>query len=214
MTSKLACLSLLGLTLVLGACSTTGGLASTAPTLPLDAVLPSLPVTVQAPPPAPTPSSTPEPTATAEPSSSDVVEASATPGTIDPCTLLTQDEASGYIGANLGPGKLENVTPLMVCTWAKGITKLKIFLSPPTDPVAAKAYYEANKSEVPEGAVISELPNFYDGSLIASGKTPIGTLDGIFVLDKNEFFELYCEFPACDGQKLMDGANVIAGRLS
>ncbi len=213
MTSKLACLSLLGMTLVLGACSTTGGLASSAPTLPLDAVLPSLPVTVQAPPPAPTPSSTPEPTATAEPSSSDAAEASATPGTIDPCTLLTQDEASGYIGAKLGPGKLENVTPLMVCTWAKGTTKLKIFLSPPTDPVAAKAYYEANKSEVPEGAVISELPNLFDGALIASGKTPIGTLDGIFVLDKNEFFELYCEFPACDGQKLMDGANLIAGRL-
>ena len=211
MTSKLACLSLLGLTLVLGACSATGG-ASSAPTLPLGAVLPSLPVALKASAPATTPSPSPVPSDSAEPSASDA-EAQATPGTINPCTLLTQDEASGYIGAKLGPGTLENVTPLMVCTWAKGGTKLKIFLSPPTDPVAAKAYYEANKSEVPEGAVISELPNFYDGSLIASGKTPIGTLDGIFVLDGIHFFELYCEFPACDGQKLMDGANLIAGRL-
>ena len=92
--------------------------------------------------------------------------------------LLTQDEASGYIGTKLGPGKLENVTPLMVCTWAKGTTKLKIFLAPPTDPVAAKAYYEANKSRVPEGGVISELPNFFDGALIASGKTPSGHSTG------------------------------------
>jgi hypothetical protein len=212
MTSKLARLALLGMTFVLGACTTTGGVASSAPTLPLDAILPSLPVALQASAPATTPSPTPEPSDSAAPSPSGA-EAQATPGTINPCTLLTQDEASGYIGAKLGPGKLENVTPLMVCTWAKGATKLKIFLSPPTDPVAAKAYYEANKSEVPEGAVISELPNLFDGALIASGKTPIGTLDGIFVLDKNEFFELYCEFPACDGQKLMDGANLIAGRL-
>jgi hypothetical protein len=214
MASKLARLSLLGATLVLGACTTSGGLASGAPTLPLTAVQPSLAVVLQASATATTPSPSPEASATAEPSPSAVAEASATPGPIDPCTLLTQGEASGYIGATLGPGKLEQVGPDMVCTWAKGTTKLKIFLAPPTDPVAAKAYYEAHKSEIPTGAVISELPNLFDGSLIASGKTPIGTLDGIFVLDKNEFFELYCEFPACDGQKLMDGANVIAGRLS
>ena len=213
MNSKLARLALLGMTFTLGACSTTGGTGTSAPTLPLGAVLPSLGVPILASAPAATPSPTPEPSATPEPSSSDEADASATPGPINPCTLLTQDEASGYIGTKLGAGKLENVTPLMVCTWAKGATKLKIFLAPPTDPVAAKAYYEANKSRVPEGGVISELPNFFDGALIASGKTPIGTLDGIFVLDKNEFFELYCEFPACDGQKLMDGANLIAGRL-
>ena len=210
MTSKLARLSLLGMTLVLGACSSTGGVAS--PTLPLNAVLPSLPVTVQAPPPETTPSPTAEPTTTPEPSASEA-DASATPGPINPCTLLTQDEASGYIGATLGTGKLEQVTPDMVCTWAKGTTKLKIFLTPPTDPTAAKAYYEAHKSEIPPLAVISELPNLFDGSLIASAKLPQGTLDGIFVLDGNHFFELYCEYPACDGQKLMDGANLIAGRL-
>jgi hypothetical protein len=210
MTSKLARLSLLGATVVLGACTTSGGLASSAPTLPLGAVLPSLPVTLQA---SATTSPTPEASATAEPSQSGVAEASATPGPIDPCTLLTQDEASGYIGAKLGPGKLEQVDPDMVCTWAKGTTKLKIFLSPPTDPVAARACYDAHKGEIPAPATIIELPNLYDGSLIAKAALPFGTISGIFVLDGIHFFELYCEVPACSDQNLMDGANLIAGRL-
>ncbi len=213
MTSKHARLLILVMTVTLGACSTSGGVGTSAPTLPLNAVLPSLGLPIQASAPETTPSPTPEPTATAEPSSSEVAEASATPGPINPCTLLSQDEASGYIGVKLGEGKLSQAGPEMVCTWVKGTSKVKIFLPPPTDPAAAKAYYEAHKSEVPEGAVISELPNLFDGSLIASGKTPIGTLDGIFVLDGIHFFELYCEFPACDGQKLMDGANLIAGRI-
>ncbi|HEV8402601.1 MAG TPA: hypothetical protein VGQ31_06160 [Candidatus Limnocylindrales bacterium] len=212
MTSKFARLALLGATLVLGACTTSGGLVSSAPSVPLDAVLPSLPVTLQASATATAPSPTPEATATAAPSPSSA-EAASTPGTIDPCTLLTQDEASGYIGVKLGPGKIEVVTPDTVCTWAKGTTKLKIFLAPPTDPVAAKAYYEAHKAEIPAGGKITELPTFFDGSLIGSATLPIGTISGIFVLEGNHFFELYCEIPACSDKNLMDGATLIDGRL-
>lgn len=212
MTSKHARLLILVMTVTLGACTSSGGAASTAPTLPLNAVLPSLPDTLQASPPETSPSPTPEPTTTAEPSASEA-EASATPGPIDPCTLLTKDEASGYIGAKLGAGTLETVSPDKVCTWAKGTTKLKIFLAPPTDPVAAKAYYDAHKGEIPPGAVVTEYPNLYNGSLIAKASLPFGTISGIFVLDGNHFFELYCEVPACSDQNLMDGAAVIHGRL-
>jgi hypothetical protein len=213
MTLKPARLLILLVTFTLGACTSSGGSASDAPTLPLDAVLPSLPVTLQASATATTPSPMPEPSVTAEPSPSDVAEGQATPGTIDPCTLLTQDEASGYIGAKLGAGKLEQVTPDMVCTWAKGTTKLKIFLGPPTDPVAAKAYYDAHKSEIPALATTTELPDMFDGSLLARASLPFGTISAIFVLEGNHFFELYCEVPACSDQNLVDGANLIDGRL-
>ena len=212
MTSKHARLLILLMTFTLGACTSAGGLASSAPTLPLTAVQPSIPIALQASATPTTPSPTPEPSVTTEPSPSDA-DAQATPGTIDPCTLLTQNEASGYIGAKLGPGTLETITPDKVCTWAKGTTKLKIFLAPPTDPVAAKAYYDAHKSEIPPGAVITEYPNLYNGSLIAKAALPFGTVSGIFVLDGNHFYELYCEVPACSDQNLMDGAGVIHGRL-
>jgi hypothetical protein len=133
----------------------------------------------------------------------------ATAGPIDPCSLLTQAEASGTIGVALGTGTSHQVGPDMVCTYAKSLSEVKVFLAPPTDPDTAKAYYDAHKSEIPAGAQITELPDLYDGSLIARGPN----LDGIFVLDRNEFFELYCGNPACTDDALKSGADLIAGRL-
>ena len=90
-----------------------------------------------------------------------------TAGPTDPCSPLTQAEASHLIGVALGPGKRQVADPDTICTWAKGTTEVKVFLTAPTTPAAAKAYYEAHKSEIPDGAHITELPTFFDGSLIA-----------------------------------------------
>ena len=92
-----------------------------------------------------------------------------TAGPTDPCSLLTQAEASHLIGVALGPGKRQVADPDTICTWAKGTTEVKVFLTAPTTPAAAKAYYEAHKSEVPAGAQLTELPDFFDGSVIAKG---------------------------------------------
>ena len=109
----------------------------------------------------------------------------------------------------VGAGTSQPVGPDTVCTYAKGLAEVKVFLAPPTDPATARAYYDAHKTEIPAGAQITELPDLYDGSLIARGPN----LDGIFVLDRNEFFELYCANPACADGALKTGADLIAGRL-
>ena len=127
--------------------------------------------------------------------------------------MLTQAEASQLIGATLGPGKRQVADPDTICTWAKGTTEVKVFLTAPTTPEAAKAYYEAHKSEIPAGGQITELPTFFDGSLIAKAALPLGTIGGIFVIDGSNFFELYCGMPACSDDALKGGAQLIAGRL-
>ncbi len=215
MTSRQAPLRFLVVTfaLVLGACSASGGGASSAPSqvlaVPKSSALANLQPTAVVDSPTPVPTESP----TAPASQEADAQASATPGPIDPCTLLTSSEASGFIGATLGAGKRQDVGPDSVCTWSKGATKLKVFLDPSTDPVAAKAYYDSHKSEIPKGAQITELPDLFDGSLIGKGATPLGTIGGIFVLDGGHFFELYCEFPTCSDDSLKSGATLIAGRL-
>jgi hypothetical protein len=162
---------------------------------------------VQAPPVATAASPTPEASASVEPSA----EPSPAGTASDPCTLLTSAEASDLIGVTLGAGKLQTVGPDMVCTWAKGLTEVKVFTSPPTDVAAAKDYYESHKAEIPAGAQITELPTFYDGSVIGRASTP--NISGIFVLDGTHFFEVYCGFPSCSDDKLQSGATLVAGRL-
>ena len=104
MTSRYALVTLLAAAaLTLTACSSTGVGASSAPTQPLGAAQPPV-VNLQ--PSAVTATPTPEPTASPSPIPSDATAAgSAAPaGAIDPCTLLTTDEASTLMGMKLGAG--------------------------------------------------------------------------------------------------------------
>ena len=89
---------------------------------------------------------------------SDEASGKPTAGPTDPCSLLTQAEASHLIGVALGPGKRQVADPDTICTWAKGTTEVKVFLTAPTTPAAAKAYYEAHKSEIPAGAQTHRAP--------------------------------------------------------
>jgi hypothetical protein len=196
MTSKLARLALAALTVMLTACTTAGAATQPADVTRLQTIAAVVP---------PTPAPTPSPTA---------IAATAPPAvTLDPCTLYTQSNASNLIGVTLGPGKQQIVGSLNVCTYAKGVTEVKIFVAPPTDPAAAKDYYESNKAQVPAGTLLTELPDFYDGSVIARSSLPGVAISAIFVLDGSNFFELYCGFPACNDEGLQGGAQLIAGRL-
>ena len=194
MTSKHGRLSILVVALTLSACTTTGGAPSSDATQPPVAIQPA---PVIQPPSAvvASPTPTPVPSASPEASSGDVASGKPTAGPTDPCSTLTQAEASQLIGVALGPGKRQVADPDTICTWAKGTSEVKVFLTAPTTPAAAKAYYEAHKSEIPAGAQITELPDFFDGSVIAKGSLPTGTIGGIFVIDGTNFFELYCGMP-------------------
>ena len=212
MTSKHGRLSILVVALTLSACTTAGGAPSSDATQPPVAIQPA-PVIVPPSAAVASPSATPVPSASPEASSGDVASGKPTAGPTDPCSTLTQAEASQLIGVALGPGKRQAADPDTICTWAKGTSEVKVFLTAPTTPAAAKAYYEAHKSEVPEGAHLTELPDFFDGSVIAKGTLPNGTIGGIFVIDGTNFFELYCGMPACSDDALKSGAQLVSGRL-
>lgn len=213
MIPKRAGLSIVvAVSLVLVGCSASGGTSSGgAPTNG-----PTAPPVANLQPPAvatPTPEPSASPTAIPTANPSDVAEASPSAAPINPCSLLTQAEASTLIGVTLGPGKHQVVSPDTICTWAKGTTEVKVFLTAPTTPDAAKEYYDAHKAEIPPEAHITELPTMFDGAVIARGPTPIGTLSAIFVIHGSNFFEVYCGNPACTDASLDSGANLVAGRL-
>ena len=212
MTSKHGRLSILVVALALSACTTSGGAPSSDASQPPVAIQPA-PVIPEPTAVVASPTPTPVPSASPEANSEGDASGQPTAGPTDPCSTLTQAEASHLIGVALGPGKRQVADPDTICTWAKGTTEVKVFLTAPTTPAAAKAYYEAHKSEVPEGAHLTELPDFFDGSVIAKGSLPIGTIGGIFVIDGSNFFELYCGLPACSDDALKGGAQLIAGRL-
>ena len=151
MTSKHGRLSILVVTLTLSACTTAGGAPSSDATQPPVAIQPA-PVIVPPSAVVASPTPTPVPSASPEASSGDVASGKPTAGPTDPCSTLTQAEASQLIGVALGPGKRQVADPDTICTWAKGTTEVKVFLTAPTTPAAAKAYYEAHKSEIPAGA--------------------------------------------------------------
>lgn len=214
MNSKHARLAMIVVPLILGACTSSGGAATDQPSQPpaSTAAQAPAPISVQAPPSA-EPSATPD--ASASPQASPDASAGSQPtvGPQDPCSVLTSAEASHLDGVTLGAGKHTVATPDSICTWAKGSTEVKVFLTPPTTPDAAKAYYEAHKGEIPTGAHITELPTFMDGAVIGRGTLPTGTISGIYVIDGTHFFEVYCGFPGCTDAALQEGAQLVAGRL-
>ena len=213
MTSKYAHASVLVVTLIVGGCTAAGGGATSAPTQQPVATRAAPPASLQASASTAVASATPEPTASPSASPGGVAGGGPSAGPTDPCSLLTTAEASHIVDVQLGAGKRQVADPDTICTWAKGTSEVKVFLTAPTTPAAAKAYYEAHKSEIPAGAHITELPTFFDGSVIAKGSTPVGTIGGIFVIDGSNFFELYCGLPACSDNALKGGAQLIAGRL-
>jgi hypothetical protein len=191
----------------LGAC-TTAGSAPSAPTATRVAVatLTATAVPQASPSPAASPSS--EPIA-----SSGGGGAQPTPGSIDPCSLLTADEASTAIGKKLSAGVSTQVDPERVCTFKNGTTEVKVILAPPApDAKTAQAYWDQARSEVPAGVPVKDL-TYFDRSAYGSGSAGGLSLSALFVIDGTIFFDFYCGFPACSETASVAAAQLIAGRL-
>jgi hypothetical protein len=156
------------------------------------------------------------PSPTSPPSSADAGGgggASATPNAIDPCDLLTVDEASGTIGKKLGAGVSTKLDKSRVCTFKSGLTELKVILAPPApDAATAQAYWDAAKAEVPADIPIKTL-NEFDRSAYGSGSAGGVSLSALFVIHGIEFFDLYCGFPSCPEAASVAAAKQIVSRL-
>src|SRR6476646_28598 len=84
-----------------------------------------------------------------------------TPGSTDPCSLLTADEASKAMGKKLSAGVSATVDPDRVCTFKNGLTEVKVFLAPPApDAATAQAYWDMARAEVPAEFPVKDLTYF------------------------------------------------------
>jgi hypothetical protein len=137
----------------------------------------------------------------------------ATPGPIDPCSLLTQAEASTLMGKSLNAGVSTTLDPDRVCTFKSGLTEVKLFITPPApNQATADAYWDFARSQFPAGIPIKDL-TLFDRSAFGSGSAAGQSLSALFFVDGQYGLDLYCGFPACSETASVAAAELVAGRL-
>lgn len=207
MSSKHARLVTVAVALIVGACTGSGGgagpAASTAPVAVGTLTATSVPAPTDTLPPAGTP----------EPTQAGGGGPQPTPGDIDPCTLLTQAEASAIMGKSLSAGVSTTLDPDRACTFKSGLSEVKLILAPPAPDLAtATAYWDAQALAVPPGVTAVQLTQF-DRSAYFSGSAAGVSVSALFVISGKYFFDLYCGLPACSQGAELGGAAHIVGRL-
>jgi hypothetical protein len=161
-----------------------------------------------------TPEATGTPTPTDTPLASTLVTGGqATPGSLDPCSLLTVDEASKLIGTQLAAGVSSIVEPVRVCTWKTGTATVKLFLAPPaTSGTTAQDYWDGAMDMV-QADLSTEPVAGFDRAAYGNGTAMGVPVSALFVIHGAQFFDLYCGYPECSETASVAAANLIVGRL-
>jgi hypothetical protein len=153
------------------------------------------------------------------------------PTSLDPCQLVTAQEASTLAGATFGAGK-ESTTEgnAKICTYgAQTANVLNSYVVQAPDVATAQAAEAAGlaaakaaaEQQAP-GVTISqtELPNFADGALVISASATISgqtlAISGIYVLSGTTFFaitDVVLGQPAPTSDALQAQARVVLGRI-
>jgi hypothetical protein len=137
----------------------------------------------------------------------------ATPGSVDPCALLTAEEASTLMGMTLGAGVSTDVDPDRVCTFKSGLSEVRLILAPQApDTATATAYWDAERAQVPPDFTVTDL-TLFDRSAYGTAAVAGRSLSALFVISGRFFFDLYCGFPACTQDASVTAAQLIVGRL-
>lgn len=203
MSLKHRCVSILCLALVLGACTTSASAAPSAVSSPVAVATLTATAVV----------ATPVPSTAGSSASPDGGGAEATPSSIDPCSLLTTEEASTLMGKKLSAGVSTQLDPDRVCTYKSGLTEVKLILAPPApDAATAQTYWDAARAEVPANLPVKDL-KLFDRAAFGAGSAGGLSLSALFVIKGTSFFDLYCGFPGCTETASVSAAQVIAGRL-
>jgi hypothetical protein len=139
---------------------------------------------------------------------------SAQPVAIDPCALLTADEASTAVGTKLGAGAATLVSQNRVCTWKSGTTEVKLIIAPPAaDTATAQAYWDLAATQIPEGITITAIGALGDRAAYGSGGASGFSVSALFVIKGAQFFDFYCGLKACTQDASVTAANLIVSRL-
>jgi hypothetical protein len=215
MGSKLRFVSVLALGVVLSACSaTTGGSAAPNASQVTGAIASLLTPLLNA-------SAAPTPASSTGPSTAPVAEPSDGPAApliaIDPCSLMTQADATTLIGKPVGAGVTTVENKIKVCTFADGkLTKVKLFLGQGADAATAQSYWDYERARANEAGKIK----IDDITISGLDRTAYGaagsggiTFSGLFALKGPTFFEVFCEVPSCSEVASSAAASKVEGEL-
>jgi len=168
------------ITILLSACSSATSTVNPAATQPVANAL----VQTAAPTEANTQPPTSTPQDTAMPPAATSVPQQAATTQLDPCTLISSQEASTLTGASFGNGK-EGTTPggMKMCTYAsqtKNVLVVSVIQAPDVETAKADeaqflADIQANLQQLTnEGMNVTEVPNFADGAVSAEASVNAG----------------------------------------
>ncbi len=181
----------------LAACTTSTGTEAPAPSIAV--VPPSIALATL-----PTASQSETPSASPSGPAASFSEATAVPTSIDPCQLITSQEAGKLVGATFGAGK-ESTTEgnARICTYGAqtpNVFMVEVAIAPDeatakADEKAAQAALKSKANQLPAvGLVVTQLPNFAPGAdaalmqgSMSAGGTTIGAR-AIYVLRGTTFF--------------------------
>ncbi|HEY5049981.1 MAG TPA: hypothetical protein VII50_03705 [Acidothermaceae bacterium] len=187
------------------------------------------------PPPAPATSASPSPSASPTPSASSAASptGSASPTNLDPCQLVTQDEASSLAGTTFGPGKEESTGGGKECVYGSQTTNvMDIIVAQAIDAKTAQADYAAAQADA-QTTIASKLPPGVHVNLNAANAAGIGdqavtitgaesllgqtlSFTGIYVLSGATFFtigDLVLAKPPPTVSAIEDQARTTLGRI-
>jgi hypothetical protein len=127
---------------------------------------------------------------------------------IDPCSMMTRQEASTMLGVAVGDG-LSVAGQCFFRSDASAGVSVTLQLEQKSDSRAAAAAYDAERVRLSSrGVNIVELTSLADAAFIGHA----GDMGAIYVRDGSDFYYIVCG-PNCTDQALRLGATRVAGRL-
>jgi hypothetical protein len=152
-----------------GGCSatTSGSAAPTSvPSSAPIAIVPATPVL-----PSDSPAASPEASATDNSSTSGSPEPTAVPTDLDPCALVTRNEASALVGFTVSPASKSTDNNTKICSYGQEGLVLQVLVAVAPDAATAKAREPEFKAQLEDGASkagikdvkLTELPDFEPG---------------------------------------------------
>jgi len=137
-------------------------------------------------------------------------------GSIDPCQLMTPQQASAIAGIALDLPTSHVQGLLRECVFIAGSASVFIQLQQSDDSEAVRRTFLSLEAQLSAEASfhVTDLPNLDDGAFLAQAKMNDLTAAGVYVLDGADFFDVVCESaPECSSDQLRQGATIVTSRL-
>jgi hypothetical protein len=137
-----------------------------------------------------------------------------TPGPIDPCTLLTQQQASTLASSAVAAGVSGSAAAIRTCDFNGGNVFVVLGLVQAADTATAQQFKSGAEAAVlPHASSHESLPTFADGADIIRLARAGTTVNSIYVVDRTNFFSIGCTNASPSDNALKFAATLILGAL-